>query len=1121
MNTQYAGSYASELVQAELVSSYRELKKMLASEQFITEKGSLKTNITDVAARRTYYVPPEHQERFFILLERARRENCALHFNERQENADTAQTGIMLDFDCLQSSKDRIINDKHYEYLVRRLCKVINDTLDIAGAGAAATTQVTYHVFIIAKPAVVLHEAGASTGAAANKQQPVYKDGFHILVPELQVLKAYKKYLCEQVQQFLPQVFGSGTAGAWSLPSDPDYTPERMLDRMSASVPVHFFGNCKVGSRAYALAHAYEITYYPEDGDCDRRRLPAEEFDPVRGAVSINGMLVGVNLAYELSLGFYMRVLDGAPTWLHKRACAYKVHLETPIALLVEKAAVDPEDVEDVNASVDILALNNAEVAYLRRLLGILPIEYATDYDKWFGVICALANTNAGYQDLAVWFSQRAPTKYSAAAVLDKWNEAVVSARAVAAPLTIRSIQHWARLGAPTAYEEINDDYYKNHFWLAALENKGEITEAKAAHGMWLMLREKFACDINEAEIKETYKFYEFVTAGQSMKPGQIYKWRCESDHPDNMFLFISNVLPRVYTALITTAKDLRAAATEERLLAYYDIVVKNLEKSRKHLGKDAFQRAVVTQARYRFRARGFCDELDADPLVFGCGNGVLRLGARVQFITGFHEHKISKYTDTHYKLYDPACPFTRELEEGFHNIFPEEDVYRFMMMHMANGLSGEEPAFILLMLTGGGRNGKSFTGKMVHNTLGKTYCATGKPTLVTSRMEHAGSANSAQMQQKGKRWFYIEEFDKCEALNIARIKALVSPSWQSGRDLNLRQENFTLSSDTVLMTNYDFVVDTTDDGTWRRLYYYRNKVKFCPNPDPANPYEKRENPDFIYKYAKHPMYKQAMLSIMCHWYEVLARDYGGNLYNVPVPTIARETEEYRNTQDKIHHFIRQMVVQCSVAGGVDRANRADAGLTAAFELLDECTPAGALTVPSDAAPVGVTIDDLARAYSDWYRANINTAAVRMSLMEVKTQFENSCLGDKLVAYLGTKYLPNCRIRANTGEPLMPGETLYKPPVAKSLLRISALASGAVSNGAVASAVQQKPAVDAVYTTSLDQAAGAPAQKNQDDFLPELPTVLQRRDARTRDAPIDTPNDNAEGGDLLADLLGV
>ena len=112
-----------------------------------------------------------------------------------------------------------------------------------------------------------------------------------------------------------------------------------------------------------------------------------------------------------------------------------------------------------------------------------------------------------------------------------------------------------------------------------------------------------------------------------------------------------------------------------------------------------------------------------------------------------------------------------------------------------------------------------------------------------------------------------------------------------------------------IVASQYSFIITTTDHGTWRRLLHYTSKVKFCANPNPDSPFEKKEDQRFVRDYPNNPDFQSAILSILVHYYERLENEYGGELKQVPCPTIMRETEIFRNGQDSLNRWICESII--------------------------------------------------------------------------------------------------------------------------------------------------------------------------------------------------------------------
>lgn len=959
---------AEYIIQSKVSKTFINIKQFLANPDFITEKGDQRTNIINVAEKKTYFIQNQYLDSFFTMLEACRRENKTMHYSERQETSEYGHSGIMIDFDRYQSSKDTQITSSVLDILINRLTKIIAETIDFSLY--EKNNEFIYHIFIIKKAAPDL-----TPGDGA----PVYKDGFHLLIPELQVIKGYKKFLLNEIldKKILQSMFRN------VVNINP---PEKDLDLMSASVPVHFFGSAKPGKKMYPLTYAYEIKNIPIDDMINIKEL------------DVKALLAGEhNLTYELSLVCSLDSIGGKPTWLKKQPIEFKISLEQKIQLLTEKTAKDIEidEADDVDSNVDSLTVTDPDAKRLQDLLALLDISYATEYEKWFKVICAIAHTSARYRDLAKWFSMRKPEGWSPAEFDRVWEEAIRGANNKN-PVTLRSLVFWARDSSPDKFNQIEESHYKRILLKLTFENDGRVEHAIAAKVLWHMIGSKFIVDVdkNDAKVKKEYIWYEFVIKGQSMEHGEVYKWRQESS-PDNIHLYITEHLPKVYREVGRFIKERRENAEDENTAKYLAGVDKTFRMYMSKLHNDGFQEGIIKQARYRFRCRGFINELDQDPLTIGVGNGVLLLSNKQgvpELIKSFHEHRISKYTSTNYIPYDKNNKYVKILKQAFADIFIERDMYKFILYYLSTCVSGFESNALLLILCGGGQNGKTFIALLLQKTLGDMYISAGKPSLLTAPNERGNESNSALMAMKDKRGFYFDEFQQCEKLNVARVKSIANPGYQSARDLHRKQENFVSKCNPFALTNFELGIDTTDHGTWRRIKSYRTKVKFTNNPDPARyPYEKKVDTRFMNNYIKDPAFLSAFLSILVHYFGKLRNKYCNDINNViaVTPTLIRESLIYRNSQDSLNRFITTMIVKTS-------------------QPTEE---------PSD---LGLSL--IASKYIEWYNKTINTHN-KLNVNDVMSQLENSNLQSEIKRKNGMLMACDVRIKTFLEEPLRDGET--------------------------------------------------------------------------------------------------
>lgn len=949
-----------EIIQMKVSKKLRELGDFLRNGQFMTERGNPRTNLINRGDGCTYCIPRASADRLFTLLEDCRREKRVLHFSERQETDSVDKSGIMIDFDVTQKVKNRVITVNNLTTFLSYTAATLNRMIDFSSC--AKDGQFTFNVFVTTKPEIVELDSKADS--------LLYRDGFHILIPEIQISKAAKIHLINELvnKNYVKSAFGR-------LPLAT--APEKMLDRNSAAVPVMFFGHSKPGKPAYELSHVFEITLDVEDPEM----LP----HPVH--MDAKSYLDGtINLTYELSLSYSLESIGNQPVWLQK--VPHEVRPELLVRLTVHRREEQSNEFADILQEDTDLALSSIDdpvIKQLRSLLEILDISYATEYDKWFKVLCAIANTGKGnsYKALAAWFSRRCPEKWDPVAFEAKWAEACKGTSG-GAPITKQSIIYWARESSPNRFKEVEASNHEALLYNFAHANEGRVEHSMVAYLLHLMIGDKFVVDVDYSESPQgKYVWYEFVSNTQSMIPGQVFKWRKEVN-PDNIHIYIADKLPLIYNAVLRRIKDRRAEIDDKGLAEHYALVEKTLNAYKSKLSNDRFQAGVISQARYRFRRRGFVKELDSYKDVLGVGNGVLKIGAAPELIKGFHEYCISKFTEINYIPFSPQNNCIAVLLKAFRDIFVEPDVCEFMLLYGSTWLDGEESACIMVFLVGGGQNGKTFFVKMLHNAIGMQYVRPLKMELITGPSEKANEANSALMELKGLRGGYFDESGVRPRINIARFKAIVNPGFQSGRQLFSRQDYFMPTANLISLSNYEPEFDTTDHGTWRRVYFYRNKVKFTENPKPDDPYEKKEDARFIHVYTNSVFYREAMLSIMTEYYRKLTVVYGGDIKKVPVPTIKKETAAFRNTQDVVDKFINEMIVKSPTAQPI-------------------------------------SIYDLGARYDEWYRLHISRTTVDEPKV-IQDKLSNSRLNPYLKMINGTKMLEGFRCKSKREDPILEGE---------------------------------------------------------------------------------------------------
>lgn len=959
-----------EIIQQKTSRACRDLSDFIRIGNFTREKGSQVANICDRAVSKIYEIDHIQMEDFFTLIDRCRQEGAVLQWQERQAVADNPHSGIMIDFDFYQPTRNVQVLPRHMDALMREIGLLIAQSIDFSPYISEDNPYFTFHAFVIRKPDVVPATAPHQTAAGPSK--PEFKDGWHILIPEIQTIKGYKQWLVTQLsnEERLKKVF----RGAQS-----NYEYARACDMGSVRNPVYYYGCGKAGKPTYVLRNAYEITIDASDAtNVERRQLLLGD---ITGRTDIN-------LTYEMSLASNFTELNGRPTWLKKHKFSYLPAIEFAVQQYAEKYSrkVADEDIEDNAADVSLLSAMDARAAQLSKMLDILDPQYALDYNLWFKVICAIAHTNHAYKPLAKAFSLRRPDSFSQASFDAKWNEAMQS-RSGKAPVTLRSILYWAKTSSPDRYREIHKADYVTELTTMAYKFDGEVEQAKFADIVYKLACGKFVVDVafNKNAGKRQYTWYEFMTPDDQSIKGEVWKWRQEFK-PDGIHLLCTRQLENIALDVANYIKDRSETETDPIKMKYHIAVYKKFKQKISKLSNNIFQRGIVEQAEFRFRFgnRGFADELDSYEDVIGVGNGVLVLGHQPRLIKGFHDYKVSKYTPTDYIPYDPTDPLTRQLEQAIHDVLIEQDVYEFILMYASTGMDNCKSANLFLELYGDGSDGKTFILDMLRNTLGPQYCLSAKPALLTSGAERAGQTNSSLYSLKGMRFFTVEEFNAGDSYNEACLKSVTDGVVVCRGVYRTDEEQFNLRCNGIGATNHIINVNSQDHGFWRRILHYNTKNKFVPNPDPTNPYERKVDYAYRSTYVFDPIWQQKFLSILVHWNVILRTKYGNDVNNIPIPTIRRESAEHRMRMDALDNYI---------------ANT--------FVYSPEADP--------------ISLDTVAGKYREYFIKNIrhtNLALDRFIDMIAQSRLRKHIASDRR----GIKMLSCHRMRMSADEPLGPGE---------------------------------------------------------------------------------------------------
>jgi phage/plasmid-associated DNA primase len=867
-------------------SIIRGFKEFLSTPAFINSKGDDTTRIIDLYAKKCYNIPDRKMSKFFKFIEIMRRKKLKMMLYEKQ----LKYSGIMLDFDFkLNHGGESQVNHVHYHRLCIEVFKVILKYIQFSEDQQG--TQQSFHVCFTKKPKVLFNSEGG-----------YYKDGIHMIIPGIQISRELKKLIIDTILESncMDKAFKDIT------PYE-SVTRNDFLDMNSAHVGVFFIGSAsKVNSPAYNLDSIYRVQVSIGDDD-DIIPIKSNEFMNIEE---------NNNVCHEFSLN-WLKLKNGV---IKKEK--YEIKSEY-LSLLLQYTANKNENYDEFEEEDDshygelsILGMSDPDMSYIKSLLDILHTKRSEDYSLWMDVLCALAHTSPSYKPLGEYFSRKSPEQFDLAKFEQTWTSILAKK---GNSLSIGSLHFWARQDNPDRYEEVRHRSISNLLYKKIYDPcvEGALEHYDLAEILYNVLKDKYVYDRTSAESLGTW--YEFILEKEPMKTGELYKWRSYNKLPNSLLRYMSTILPTLFRKILDRIKK-SLDESSENLAKYHYQIYKNFQKSCRNLKNSGFKRSAGLECEQLFERIGFAELLDADPNLKGVANGILQLGKKCKLITGFHGHYISKYTKVKFKELNPHDPITKKILIALRNLFPDDepDVFDYIMHYLASTLDGHKKESIMMLLVGKGSNGKSFLVELHKEAIGSIYGVKMPLSFLTNRSKDAESATPALMQLKDAHFAYYSESNKFEILNMAKIKEFTGQETLGGRKLHQEYVNFKPKCHHLVASNNDFEILGTDHGTWRRIDYVTMKIKFCnlstDTYDPKNKYERVADASLGSNWTEDSEVLASYLGILAYYYESLHTKYDGKVRNVPHPHIIKETEAFRNRQDRINNFINASLVKCEDA---------------------------------------------------------------------------------------------------------------------------------------------------------------------------------------------------------------
>ncbi len=828
---------------------------------------------------------------------------------------------IEFDFDIYLNEKKEISNDFIFE-LISIIADTISQIIDLRPNNEAV---VQYHIAVLGKTQRQI----STSDSVYDRYGPCWKESFHVRI-FIKVDKDVKRFIRSSLLL-------SSEFRALFKELSPINNIDEIFDSAATTNPAMFLGSAKRNaSKAHEFKKLFLITSRKENSRISISKC--KDFNPIIktntiGKNTVTNISWAYNLCYELSLNF-----ESPGGLIKKHEYSVFLKIKNTISLYSERTEnghISDFDLRAYEDEVTSIAVRDFEASYVSKVLDIIARHRAITYDTWKIIIMALARRNKNYKPIAILFSLRYAQSFIKGGnqKIDELFSYVESNPIVNGkePITVATLYYWARQDNPSEFELLQEYNMYHQLKIFAFQNAGRIGDTQLAEALKKMFGHKFICDENKKSLlKGTQNriWREFVFSDDDHESGELYKWRSEK-YPDTLHNYICKKLPIYIQDVINDCEQHKMNIKEseesnkiEEDLKYLEIVKKGIGKTISSLRSMSRINSIIKACEVEFRIgrRGFESSMDNNPNFIGVVNGVLKLYPETELIQRYHEIPISKHATVEYVPYDPNNSIVKMLENELLTIFAgNRETYEFWMMILASGLDSREknPQYLCIW-EGCGAQGKSVISELDSNTLGLSgpECSGGYATKMDvsyfCRDRKNNGPDSAISATKKVRRIWCAETESGAQLRMGQIKEILSEKI-TGNEKHEKQDVWKVNSHIMITTNHEIRIIGRDYGTWRRIIFQKFKMMFLDKNnklfDPNNKYHKECNPKIMDEWVSDIKFRQAYLSILVHYYEILRDTYSYNFRKIPRTKIDKYTQEYEIRQDTISQFIYTRII--------------------------------------------------------------------------------------------------------------------------------------------------------------------------------------------------------------------
>lgn len=790
------------------------------------------------------------------------------HLTEKQLQ-DSGPILIDLDFKYSPEIKRRQHEGEHIYDIIQEYLLQIKEFLIIQ-------ENVTIPIYVMEKPKV-------------NIKENMTKDGIHIIIG-IHMDKLMKIMLREKMLSKLPEVLNLNFINTY----------EDIIDKGIASSVTNWpmYGSRKPGNDVYKLSYILNVTYSEEDDfniENNSNFILKNEFHKL--SAQYDG-----HVRFEINPNFadeYNERLESESN-SNKKKNSRSTNSINKITSLINFSLGNISGLnniansEDLDLAIDdmISNLNPNEyiIKELHEYTQILPDKYyCPGGSHLLNRQVAFGLKNKDERLFLSWIKLRSKASdfsYSDIPHLyDEWCNFDKKDNGI----TYRSIIYWAKQDAFEEYENVKKntiDYYIDNTIFEA----GDWDYATV---LYYMYKDKFIC----TNLKNT-TWYVFK------------KHRWEKDDGMTLRKNISTKLFQLYSEKQNQLlEDIQNYEPTDEKHGKLQRKIKQLANICGKFKDSGHKNKIMREASELFFDGEFIKLMDSNPYLLCFENGVYDFKEN-KFRQGYPSDYITKSTGRNYIKYDENnqtySPIYAEIRTFMTQIFPEEDLCRYMWEHLASALIGVKREQAFNIYKGSGSNGKSILTELMSLGLGD-YKGTVPVNLITDKRSAIGGTTSEIIALKGVRYAVMQELSAGAVLNEGIMKEITSATEPlQGRALWCESETFIPQFSLVVCTNVLPKIKSYEDGTWRRMKVTEFMSKFITEGE-------IHYHDNNYVFPKDKTLKEKLKNWAPTFVGMLVDIASKTMGEVTdCPQVVASSNKYRESQDCLSKFVNTNIIKKS-----------------------------------------------------------------------------------------------------------------------------------------------------------------------------------------------------------------